>query len=262
MDHEAVGDDGRCRHWHCSPHHKGPCHSLSLPTPHRRKMGEGLKNNLACGKCTMFGTWAKEQPYLCTSSGSLAETEPQIFQWGYSQRGMQPVWLWGQNSSPGFWQGGNTWVARSQRNARPQRQQPPHKNPQPKERRPIHNKKTTHKTCIWWTTIISPSLHNYIIKWDHCGILYHQFIQHQHPVPVQVAQDRIHNYFPVQPPVAAFPLSRTMCDSLSHKVDPNSLFKIIHFQLLLNFYKSKFPSFGIPFTSKFHTKLVCKFVSF
>ena len=103
---------------------------------------------------------------------------------------------WGQNSSPRFWQGGNTWVAHSQRNTRPQRQQPLHKNLQPKERRPIHNKKTTHKTCIWQTTIVSPSLHNYIIKWDHCSILYHQFIQHQHPVPVQAAQDGIHNYVP------------------------------------------------------------------
>ena len=58
---------------------------------------------------------------------------------------------------------------------------------------------------------------------------------------------------PVQPPVAAFPSSQTMCGSLSHKVDPNSLFKIVHSRLLLNFYKSKFPSFGTPFTSKFNT---------
>ena len=58
---------------------------------------------------------------------------------------------------------------------------------------------------------------------------------------------------PVQPPIAAFPPSQTMCDSLSHKVDPNSLFKIVHSQLLLNFYKSKFPSFSTPFTSKFNT---------
>ena len=170
--------------------------------------------------------------------------------------------MWGQNSSPGFWQGGNTWVAHSQRNARPQRQQPPHKNLQPKEGRPIHNKKTTHKTCIWWTTIVSLSLHNYINEWDHCSILYHQFIQHQHPVPVQVVQDGIHNYVPCATTHSHLPPSQTMYDSLSHKVDPNSLFKIIHFWPLLNFYKSKFPSFGIPFASKFNTKLVCKFVSF
>ena len=33
------------------------------------------------------------------------------------------------------------WVAHSQRNARPQRQQPPHKNLQPEERRPIHKRR-------------------------------------------------------------------------------------------------------------------------
>ena len=43
-------------------------------------MREGPKNNLAHGKCTMFGPQAKEQPYPCTSSGGLAETELQIFQ--------------------------------------------------------------------------------------------------------------------------------------------------------------------------------------
>ena len=45
-----------------------------------RKMGEGLQNNLASGKHTMFGPRAKEWPYLCISSGGLAETELQIFQ--------------------------------------------------------------------------------------------------------------------------------------------------------------------------------------
>ena len=69
----------------------------------------------------------------------------------------------------------------------------------------------------------------------HHNTSYHHVIQHLHPVPVQAAQDGIHNDFPpVQPPVAAFPPSRTMCDSLSHKVDPNSLFKIVCFSFLLN----------------------------
>ena len=35
VDHEAVGNDGRCGHRHCPLYNKGSHHSLSPTTPHQ-----------------------------------------------------------------------------------------------------------------------------------------------------------------------------------------------------------------------------------
>ena len=113
-------------------------------------------------------------------------------------------------------------------------------------------------------TIVSLSLHSHIINLDHHSNLYHQFIQHQHLVPVQVAQDEIHNYFPCATTRSHLsPPPEPMCNSLSHKVDPNSLFKIVRFGFYLTSTKSKFPFFLAYFSLPNLTlKLACKFVSF
>ena len=52
VDHETVGDDGRCGCQCCSPHHKGPCHSLSLTTSH-----QGRSRCLRSSR--RFSVWAR-----------------------------------------------------------------------------------------------------------------------------------------------------------------------------------------------------------
>ena len=90
-----------------------------------------------------------------------------------------------------------------------------------------HLKKTYNddiSRCIWQKTIVSPSLHKYItapriIKSSSICTLF-QYRWHKMGFVITA---------PVQPPVATFPPSQTMCDSLSHMVDPNSLVKIVCF---------------------------------
>ena len=128
---------------------------------------------------------------------------------------------WGQNSCPECWWGGSTLVVHRQRNARPQ------KNLQSKERRPTLKE-------IWqrWHNIMVHMAKNNcksVPAQIHHSTSYHQVIRHLHPIPVQAAQGGICKLLPLynhpQPP----PPSPTMCDRLSHKVDPNSLSKIVHF---------------------------------
>ena len=154
-------------------------------------------------------------PYLCISSGGLAETELQIFQWGDGQRGMWPVWCEGKTALQGSnreeilgWHTVKETQGHRDSNHCTRTSSPKKEGQYIKRRQPAL---ATYKSqCIWWTTIVSPSLHNYIIKWDHRSIQYHQFIQHQHLVPVQVAQDRIHNYFPCATTHSHLPPSQTI----------------------------------------------------
>ena len=151
-------------------------------------------------KCTVLGPWAKERPHPCISSGSLVETELQVLQWGDGQRGMWPVQGEGKTALQGLnreeilgWYAVKETQGHRYSNHHT-RTSSPKKEGQYLRRQPTS---ATYKSwCIRQKTIVSPSLHNYIIKWDHRSTSYHQFIQHQHLVPVQAAQDGICNYFP------------------------------------------------------------------
>ena len=196
----------------------------------------------------MFGPWAKEQPYPCISSSGLVETELQILQWGDGQRGMWPVRSEGKTALQGFnreeilgWYTVKEMQGHGDSNHHT-------RTSSPKKEGQYLKEDNLHR---WHTS------HSAYGKKIHCksvpAQLHHQV---RSSAPCIINSSSISTLFqyrwhkmgfittsPVQPPIATFPPSQTMCDSLSHKIDPNSLFKIIHFSAFIKLLQVQIPTF-------------------
>ena len=184
----------------------------------------------------------KNGPTRTASGSSLVKTEPQILQWGDGQRSVWQVRGEGKTALQSANREEVSWWYTSEemqghRDSNHHRRTSSLK----KEGRHLKTNLTTmtyRSQCLWRKTIVSLSLHKYItaphiIKSSSiCTLLQYRW----HKTGFIITS-------PVQPPVAAFSPLLNHVWQFATQGRSKFLIQNCPFQLLLNFYKSKFPIF-------------------